>query len=575
MVLLLAMIACDVMLPVFAGRLADSVAVSMGGQGPTSEQVQVALIALALLVGTEAFFTLFHYNTDKIWINLAARVMSQLIKDAFYRVQRFSTDWHANNFAGATVRKITRGMWAYDELADTIILGILPSTLIIIGMTVMMSTQWLEMGLFLAVFVMIYITVNYYLASYYLAPVNREYNKRDTKLGATLADSITCNQVVKAFGAEMREDGTLARVSEDWSHHARLSWGRSVRTGLVQQIMRLIMLLGMLSLGLFFWAGTRATPGQITLVLTTFFVISGYLRHVGMHMRNFQKAVNEMEDIVGFMEQPLGVLDRPHAQEFEAGKGVITFDDVTFRYDGQTKPLYQSFSLTVRAGERIALVGHSGSGKSTFVKLIQRLYDINSGAIRIDDQDVSEVTQESLRQAVALVPQEPVLFHRSLQENIAYGRNDATMEEIIDAAKRAHAHDFISNLPGQYETLVGERGIKLSGGERQRIAIARAFLADCPILVLDEATSSLDTHTEALIQESIRELMEGRTTIVIAHRLSTIKSVDRILVFKEGAICEEGTHNELMAKSQSHYRALVHAQAMEMSRTDDTLDLVG
>jgi ATP-binding cassette subfamily B protein len=227
---------------------------------------------------------------------------------------------------------------------------------------------------------------------------------------------------------------------------------------------------------------------------------------------------------------------------------------VTFRYKAAGAPLYDHFSLKIAPGERVALVGPTGSGKSTFVKLVQRLHDLQDGAIVIDGQDVSKVTQTSLRRAIAVVPQDPALFHRSLLENIAYAKPDATRDEIEAAAKKALAHDFILRLPKGYDTLVGERGVKLSGGERQRVAIARAFLADAPILVLDEATSSLDVETESQVQAAAEALMEGRTTIVIAHRLSTVRGADRILVFQKGRVVEEGRHAELKAKGGVYAR---------------------
>ncbi len=227
---------------------------------------------------------------------------------------------------------------------------------------------------------------------------------------------------------------------------------------------------------------------------------------------------------------------------------------MTFRYQSAAAPIYDRFSLKIAAGERLALVGPTGSGKSTFVKLIQRLYDLQDGRILIDGQDVARVAQGSLRRAIAVVPQDPALFHRTIAENIAYARPDATAAEIALAARRARADEFIAALPKGYETLVGERGVKLSGGERQRVAIARAFLADAPILVLDEATSSLDVETEAQVQAATHELMAGRTTIVIAHRLSTIRSADRILVFQDGAVIEEGRHRDLIAKDGAYAR---------------------
>src|SRR5690606_33519393 len=251
---------------------------------------------------------------------------------------------------------------------------------------------------------------------------------------------------------------------------------------------------------------------------------------------------NDMEELVALTAMPLGIDDRSGAKPIAITEGGIRFERGTFQYRPHPTPLYEDFSVTIKPGERVGLVGHSGSGKTTFVKLIQRLYDVKDGAILIDGQNIAEHQQASLRSQIAIVQQEPILFHRTLAENIAYGRPEASRAEIMEAARQANAHDFIMNLPKQYETLVGERGVKLSGGERQRVAIARAFLADAPILILDEATSSLDSESEVMIQQAMERLMEGRTTLVIAHRLSTVRALDRLLVFDGGKIVEEGTH---------------------------------
>jgi ATP-binding cassette subfamily B protein len=271
-----------------------------------------------------------------------------------------------------------------------------------------------------------------------------------------------------------------------------------------------------------------------------------------------------MEELVGLYHTPLGVEDRSGAKPLKIGAGRIDFDHVDFHYGAHANPLYADFSVSIGSGERVGLVGHSGSGKTTFVKLIQRLYDVSGGRILVDGIDIRDVTQASLRQQVAIVQQEPVLFHRSLADNIAYGRPGASLDEIVAAAKLANAHQFIAQLPKGYDTLVGERGIKLSGGERQRVAIARAFLADARVLILDEATSSLDSESEHLIQEAMERLMVGRTTIVIAHRLSTVRALDRLLVFDAGKVVEEGTHAELVARPDGIYRKLFERQAMEL-----------
>jgi ATP-binding cassette, subfamily B, bacterial len=297
-------------------------------------------------------------------------------------------------------------------------------------------------------------------------------------------------------------------------------------------------------------------------VLTSYYIIHAYLRDVGMHINNLQRSVNDMEELVAIHDEAIGIADAPGALPISVHRGRIVFEDVTFHYVGHRAPLYDGLSVDIRAGERVGLVGRSGSGKTTFVKLVQRLHDVSGGRILIDGQDIAQATQHSLRSQIAIVQQDPILFHRSLAENIAYGRPGASMAAIEQAARLANAHEFILRLPKGYGTLVGERGVKLSGGERQRVALARAFLADAPVLILDEATSSLDSESEALIQQAMERLMKGRTSIVIAHRLSTVRSLDRILVFDRGEIVEQGAHVAL-TRSGGIYRGLFERQVSE------------
>jgi ABC-type multidrug transport system fused ATPase/permease subunit len=260
------------------------------------------------------------------------------------------------------------------------------------------------------------------------------------------------------------------------------------------------------------------------------------------------------------MHTPHEIKDLPGAKELAVSLAKIEYKDVHFSFN-QTREVLKGIDLTIHQKEKIALIGPSGAGKSTFVKLLLRLYDLTSGEIAIDDQDIKHVTQESLRKNISLVPQDPILFHRTLKENIRYGRRDATDEEVYEAARLAHCDEFIRGLPQGYDTYVGERGIKLSGGERQRVAIARAILKNAPILILDEATSSLDSESEFLIQDALDTLMKGKTVIVIAHRLSTIRKMDRIIVLEDGKIREEGTHDYLLGQEESLYKKLWNLQA--------------
>jgi ATP-binding cassette subfamily B protein len=376
-----------------------------------------------------------------------------------------------------------------------------------------------------------------------------------------LADAIGTNAVVKAFAAEAREDARLAAALAKWARRTRRTWRRFTLSGSGQLALLWIVRSATIGTALWLWARGRASPGDVVYVLTAYLVLHGYLREIGHTIHQLQRAVNEMEELALLHEEPLGVENRPGARPIRIGHGTIRFRDVTFRYGGHSTPLYSALGVAVEGGQRVGLVGRSGSGKTTFVKLVQRLYDVTGGRIEIDGQDVATATQESLRRQLAIVPQEPILFHRSLAENIGYARSDASQAEIEAAARLANAHDFIAALPRGYRTLVGERGVKLSGGERQRVALARAFLADAPILILDEATSSLDSESEALIQQAIARLMEGRTAIVVAHRLSTVRGLDRILVFDKGRIVEDGDHEALLARD-GQYRRLFDRQAM-------------
>jgi len=376
----------------------------------------------------------------------------------------------------------------------------------------------------------------------------------DSRIGGALADSISTNPTVKGFGAEAREEARIATVTRDWRVATLTTWNRYMTVWLCQNLLLAALLAGLTGLVVLDWLHGRAKAGGVGMVITTFLIMSGYLRNMGDNIRMLQRGLADVEDVARYARTVGEVRDVADPSPFLPEIGRITLDRVSFRYKSAERPLYQDFSLEIRPGERVALVGPTGSGKSTFVKLLQRLYDVEGGRVLIDGQDIAQVRQQDLRRAIAVVPQDPALFHRSIAENIGYARPDATMEEIQLAAKRARAHDFIAALPKGYDTLVGERGVKLSGGERQRVAIARAFLADAPILVLDEATSSLDVETEAKVQAASEELMAGRTTIVIAHRLSTIRGADRILVFDGGRIVEEGRHGDLVAKGGAYAR---------------------
>ena len=560
---LIAAAAADVFMPLFAGRLVDAVALAATDQTAAHRGAMIAFSAIVAL-GFAAM--LLRFVGLKAILPFTLRIMSDVAQNAFVRIQRFSTDWHANSFAGSTVRKITRGMWALDLMNDTILMALVPSLVVLLGSTILVGWHWPVLGAVIALITVIYVAMTVALTTNYIAPAAQLSNALDTKVGGTLADSLTCNAVVKSFGAETREDARVSGVLGKWRRRAGRTWLRYTYVGTAQHAVLVLMSASVIGGVLLLWMAGRASPGDVTYVVTTYFVIHGYLGDIGQHISHLQRSVNDMEELVAIHDEAIGIADAPDARPMKVTGGGIVFDDVTFHYRGHDTPLYERLTVNIRPGERVGLVGRSGSGKTTFVKLVQRLYDATGGRILIDGQDVAKATQQSLRSQIAIVQQEPVLFHRSLAENIAYARPGATMREIKEAARLANAHDFIMRLPKRYETLVGERGVKLSGGERQRVALARAFLADAPILILDEATSSLDSESEALIQEAMDRLIQGRTAIVIAHRLSTVRSLDRIIVFDRGRIAEEGTHASLARRPDGIYRALFERQVFELDR---------
>jgi ATP-binding cassette subfamily B protein len=551
----------DLFMPVFSGHLVD--ALTRGAADPAARSAAVSAFGAIVVLGLLSM--ILRLAGLQAIVPFTLRIMSDVARDAFMRVQRFSTDWHANSFAGSTVRKVTRGMWAIDLLNDTILMALLPSLAVLLGSMLLLGLHWSSLGFVIALGALIYVSMTVIFSTRYIAPAARVSNAWDTKVGGTLADALTCNAVVKSFSAEAREDARLDRVISRWRRRVKRTWLRYNYTSTAQLTVLLCLRTSVIGGSLLLWMAGRASPGDVTYVLTSYYIIHAYLRDIGMHINNLQRSVNDMEELVAIHDEAIGIADAVDARAIDIKGGRIVFEDVTFHYGGHRAPLYDGLSVDIHAGERVGLVGRSGSGKTTFVKLVQRLYDVSGGRIMIDGQDIARATQHSLRGQIAIVHQDPTLFHRSLAENIAYGRPGASMAAIVEAARLANAHEFILHLPKGYGTLVGERGVKLSGGERQRVALARAFLADAPVLILDEATSSLDSESEALIQQAMERLMKGRTSIVIAHRLSTVRSLDRILVFDRGEIVEQGTHVALTARTGGIYRGLFERQATEFA----------
>ncbi len=544
-ILLAALVVSELLTPILLGEVVASIGAKAA--------VDASLILLTAVAASMCSQVVLKLMLDRAWNVHSANTMKAIQLDAFGRVQRFSSHWHANTFAGATVHRLSRARWALDMIGQIVWIRLATPTLLTIGLGVALWIRMPAAGAAFFAVVAVYIAVSVIVAANWVRPANLIASAADSRLTGAVADAITNNPAVKAFGAEAREDAHIGAIAENWREVALRSFHRATDMGAIQQGIWVVLQVGVLALLVVGREGV--TAGDITFTVAASLQLGGHLRSVGGDIRVLQRAFGEFVDAAEFLQLPLQVLDASTPVPMPRGAGEIVFDTMSFSY-GTGDALYERFSIHIAPGERVGLVGPSGSGKTTFVKLLQRLYDVDGGIIRIDGVDISSVKQAELRRAIAMVPQDPSLFHRSLADNIAYGRPHATHAEIVESARRARAHDFISRLPDGYQTLVGERGVKLSGGERQRVALARAFLADTPILVLDEATSSLDTITERQIQEAIEELMRGRTTIVIAHRLSTVRAMDRILVFDKGRVVEQGAHAELISRQQGRYRDL-------------------
>ncbi|WP_441868740.1 ABC transporter ATP-binding protein [Phaeovulum sp. W22_SRMD_FR3] len=544
--LVLVSTAADIAVPVITGRLVDAVAAA-----------NAPWRAFAALLGVGALSIAAKILSYFVIIDLTIPSMRTAEAEAFAHVQRLPADWHANAFAGSTVRKITRGAWALDEMGDLLLLALLPSMLILFGTIGTLTAFRWEVGLVAGVGALVFLTLSLSLTLFWVAPAARLANAQDSRVSGALADAITSNGVVRAHAGERREDARLGIALTKWAHRNRRTWRRGTLSGLSQDMTIWALRAAVLGGALVAYTRDLADAGEIAFVVSALGMLDGYLRQMGNHVRGLQKAVNDAEELVDLMgsarEESVA---RYPATSLPPHAAALAFDGVDYGYAGAATPLFAQLDVAIPAGQKVGLVGRSGSGKTTFVKLIQRIHEINGGTITLGGVDIARVPLDVLRQQIALVPQDPVLFHRSLAENIAYARPGATMQDIRDAAERAGALDFIERLPKGFGTEVGERGVKLSGGERQRVAIARAFLSNAPVLVMDEATSSLDSEAEALVAQAAERLMEGRTTLVIAHRLATVERMDRILVFDRGRIVEDGTPTDLMARNGGLYRSL-------------------
>ena len=478
-----------------------------------------------------------------------------LYAQCFSKLTNQTMFFHANKFGGSLVSQTNKLNGAVERFWDTIIWSILPLVISLAGSIIILSTLLWQYAVFLLVFSVMFSVVVYF-GSRPMAKLNEKEAKASNKVSGQLADTVSNILAVKLSGAEALEQQRFAKTVESWRGASLGTMHGFLKVSTVYSTINMVIKIGAIAFAIYAAQHNVVSVAAVYLIITYTGSVAHELWNMNGIMRSYNHILGDAHEMVEILKTPTTLVDRSD-KKLKIKRGGIVMDNVTFTHDeGQGDTLFHDFSLNIQPGEKIGLVGSSGSGKTTLTKLLLRFADIDSGKIAIDSQDIAEVTQASLRQQIAYVPQEPLLFHRSVRENIAYSRPDVTDAEIEKAAKKAGAYDFIVKLQDGFDTLVGERGVKLSGGQRQRIAIARAILKDAPILVLDEATSALDSESEALIQKSLETLMKNRTSIVIAHRLSTIAKLDRIIVLENGRIVEDGSHDQLLAKKRGVYAKL-------------------
>jgi ATP-binding cassette subfamily B protein len=492
-------------------------------------------------------------------VYIEARVMADLTNSAFSHLIRHSHDFFISNFAGALTRRVTRYSRAYEQVFDSFVFSFFQTFLFAAGSIYILYTRNMWLGLGLLAWVVLFVTIQVVLTRW-RHPIRIARAAEDSRMTGALSDAIGNHSTIAFFATEKHEESILSSIVHSWQTITLRSWNSNMLINGVQQALAILVEVGLLGGAVLLWQRGLLTVGDFVLIQVYILGLIDQIWNMGNTLRQLYDAFADASEMIDIIETPHAIQDSKDAPSLALTAGKIEFRDVSFSFI-ENRPVLEHFSLQINGGEKVALVGPSGAGKSTVTSLLFRLYDPNDGSICIDDQDLRDITQESLRSHISFVPQESILFHRTLRDNIRYGKQDATDDEVIAAAKQAHCHEFISALPEGYDTHVGERGVKLSGGERQRVAIARAILKNAPILVLDEATSSLDSESEAFIQDALAKLMQGKTVITIAHRLSTVMKMDRIIVLEDGKVALTGNHNELLAQESNLYKKLWEIQA--------------
>ncbi len=493
---------------------------------------------------------------DYFMWRLEQNIQRDIAIEIFQHLLRRSADFHANNFSGSLVSHSNKLLGSYVRTADTTVFQAYPMLTGIVVSVIILAPRAPLYSAGLLLFSILFLLVAMKVSK----PVRRLaalHASQESKQTGSLADAVTNVMAIKSFAHTKYEEERFAKVAEGTRKRLQAVASANQRQMNIMGGMSRLISAGALLVAVIAVMEFHANIATVFLIFSYTSMIIGQLWAFGNNgLRNYSRAVGDATDMVETLNEEAEIQDPAEPEPLRMSHGDIAFKDVMFQHNGSDDPIFNTLNLHIKPGEKVGLVGHSGSGKTTLTRLLLRFSDIQDGEILIDGQNIAHVTQDDLHSQIAYVPQEPLLFHRTIAENIAYGDPEASQQSIKAVAKMASAHEFIATLPQGYGTLVGERGVKLSGGQRQRVAIARAMLKNAPIIALDEATSALDSESEVLIQKALWKLMEGRTAIVIAHRLSTIQKMDRIIVLDNGKIVEEGSHKELVTKKNGTYAKL-------------------
>lgn len=523
------------------------------------EELTNSLMQILLIIALVKFVRWVFWRVSSFTINFfESKSIVDLSRFCFDYLQKHSYSYFANNFSGSIVKKHKSFVNTFEQLTDQLFYEIIPGVVTVLIMIVVMGQLNALLGWSMFGWMVIFLFINWLFNKYKLR-FDVQRSEAETATSGLLSDTVSNNINIKLFNGYLYESDSYGNLSEKLHKIRKFTWDMGAIFYGFQSLLMLILEVSVLYFAVRLWQKDMLTVGDFVLIQSYLFTAMILVWDFGRVMMKIYERLAEAEEMTRILNMPHQIVDANKTRSLKVDKGEITFEDVSFKYE-EGEYVVENFNLTVNPGQKVALVGLSGSGKSTLTKLLLRLYDVVGGKILVDGRNIAKVTQESLRNNISLVPQDPILFHRSLMENIRYGRFGATDEEVIQAAKLAYCDEFISKLKEGYQSTVGDRGIKLSGGERQRIAIARAILKNSPILILDEATSSLDSESEKYIQKSLDNLMKNKTVLIIAHRLSTIKRADRIVVISNKKIVEDGNHNKLIKIENGIYKRLWNIQ---------------